>query len=154
MLEYDRQSPAKSWVKLILSFLLIVLGTGVSVYFLCKIHWIFGVVIAIPMWTLLTDVIISRQKSVIWYLFDFIRYTLSTGGTAFIASFLWEINWMIGALSILPIFILLFFITGFLTDPLYYFSPESFATRKALKEFDKLQRDLENNDSTNSERSS
>jgi len=154
MLEFNRQSPSKSWVELILSLILIVLGTGISVFFLFKIHWIFGIIIAIPMWTLLSDIFIRRVNSIVWYLFDFIRYTLSTGGTAFIASFLWRINWIIGALSIVPIFILLFIITGFLTRPLYFFSPESFNARKALKEFDNLQHDLENDNSVNSERPS
>lgn len=147
MFEYDEQAPAKSWLKLVLYLLIICSVTAGAVYLLWKIQWVIGAVVAVPIWILLVDVIINKQKSIIWYLFDFLRYTLTLGGTAFIASYLWKINWIIGAISILPVFILLLNIIGFLTIPIYFITPESSAARKAFKELDQFR----NNHSKESE---
>jgi hypothetical protein len=150
MFEYDEQTPAKSWLKLVLYLLIICSVTAGAVYLLWKIQWVIGAVVAVPIWILLVDVIINRQKSITWYLFDFLRYTLTLGGTAFIASYLWKINWIIGAISILPVFVLLLNIIGFLTLPVYFITPESSAARKAFKELDQFRK----NHSKESERPS
>lgn len=144
MFEYDEQASAKSWLKLVLGLLIICLDTVGAVYLLWKIHlvagWIAGAVVAVPVWILIGDIFIERRKSITWYLFDFLRYTLTLGGTAFIASYLWKINWIIGAISILPVFILLLNIIGFLTIPIYLITPESSAARKAFKELDQFRK--------------
>ena len=130
MLKYDEQSPAKSWLKLVLCLLLICSGTAGTVYLLWKIHWVIGAVVAVPVWILLVDVFINRRKSITWYLLDFLCSILTFGGTAVIAWYLWKIDWRIGAISILPVFILLLNIIDFLTLRIYDITPEASAARK------------------------
>jgi len=139
MLEYDEQAPAKSWVRLVLRFFIICSGTAGTVYLLWKIYWVAGVVVAVPVWILLADLFVFRRKSITWYLLDFLRFILTFAGTALIAWYLWKVNWIIGAISILPVFILLLNIIGFLTLPVYcYVPPEASTARKARKSLDQI----------------
>jgi hypothetical protein len=154
MLKYDQKSSSKSWLKLVICFMIICLCTSGSVYLCCKIHWVAGVVVAIPIWILLVDVLINRRKSMTWYLLDFLRHTLIFAGTAVIAWYLWKIDWRIGAISILPVFILLLNIIGFLTLHIYYITPEASVSRKAIETLDQFERELIKNDSTERERKS
>jgi len=154
MLEYDQQAPAKSWLKLILCFLIICSGTAGAVYLFCKINWVSGAVVAVPVWILLNCVLMYRGHSITWYLLDFLRHILTFSGTAIIAWYLWEIDWKIGAISILPVFILLLNIIGFLTLRLYDITPEASVARNAGERLDKFNHELEKNDSTESERPS
>lgn len=134
MLEYNQQAPAKSWMKMALCLLIICSGTSASVYLLWEIYWLAGVVVALPVWILLVCVFMNRQKSITWYLLDFLRHILTFAGTAVVAWYLWKITWIIGAISILPVFILLLNIIGFLTLRVYDITPEARAARKAFKE--------------------
>jgi len=136
MLKYDQRVPAKSFLQLVLCLLIICSVTAGAVYLLWKIHWIAGAVVAVPVWILLVDVFINKRKSVTWYLLDFIRFLVTFGGTAVIAWYLSRIDWRIGVISVLPVFILLLNTIGFLT--LYVFgsiaasSPVT-ATREAVR---------------------
>ncbi|MBU4446494.1 hypothetical protein KJ656_15680 [bacterium] len=154
MLKYDQQAPAKSWLELVLCFLIICSGTAGAVYLLWKIHWVAGVVVVVPVWILLVDVIVNRKKSITWYLLDFLRFIMTFGGTAVIAWYLWKIDWRIGAIFILPGFILLLNIIGFLTLRVYDITPEASAARKVRESLDRLNHELVKNDSTESERPS
>jgi hypothetical protein len=136
---------------MVLCLLIICSGTAGAVYLLWKIHWVAGVVVAVPVWILLVDLFINRRKSITWYLLDFLRFILIFGGTAVIASYLWKINWIIGAISILPVFILLLNIIGFLTLPVYYYvPPEARVARKARESINQIMK----NHSKESERPS
>jgi len=154
MLKYDQQAPAKSWLQLVLCLLIICSGTAVAVYLLWEIHWVAGVVVAVPVWILLVCVFINRQKSITWYLLDFLRYILTFGGTAVIAWYLWKIDWRIGAISILPVFILLLNIIGFLTLRLYDITPEASVARNAGELLDQFNHEPAKNDSIESKRPS
>jgi len=155
MLKYDEQDPEMPWLQLVLRFLIICLGTFGSVYLLWKIHWIAGVVVAVPVWILLVDLFINRRKkSITWYFLDFIRFLLTFSGTAVIAWHLWKIDWRIGAISILPVFILLLNIIGFLTLPVYVITPESNAAGKALKKLEQFKHKIAKKDSDEAERPS
>lgn len=154
MLKYDQQAPAKSWLELVLCFLIICSGTAGAVYLLWKIHWVAGVVVVVPVWILLVDVIVNRKKSITWYLLDFLRFIMTFGGTAVIAWYLWKIDWRIGVIFILPGFILLLNIIGFLTLRVYDITPEASAARKVRESLDRLNHELVKNDSTESERPS
>ena len=140
MLEYDRQSPIKSWIQLVLCYLVVFSGTAAAVYLLWKIHWVAGIIIATPVWILLVCVFINGRKSLMWYILDFLRHILIFAGTAVVAWYLWKIDWRIGAISILPVFILLLNIIGFLTLPIYDITPE---VRTGRKMFKKLEKKLE-----------
>ena len=141
-------------MKLLICFLIICSGTAGAVYVLWKIHWVAGVVVVVPVWILLVDVIVNRRKSITWYLLDFLRFIMTFGGTAVIAWYLWKIDWRIGAISILPVFILLLNIIGFLTLRIYDITPEASAARNAGERLDQFNHELEKNDSTESERPS
>jgi len=138
MLKYDQQTPAKSCLQLVLRFLIICSGTAGSVYLLWKIYWVAGVVVAVPVWILLSDLFFFRRRSITWYLLDFLRFILTFVGTAVIAWYLWKIDWRIGAISILPVFILLLNVIGFLTLRLYDITPEVSVARKARKSLDQF----------------
>jgi len=134
MLKYDQQeSPAP--LKLVLCFLITCSGTAGAVYVLWKIHWVAGVVVAVPVWILLNCVLrhcvlMYRGHSITWYLIDFLRNILLFSGTAVIAWYLWKIDWRIGAISILLAFILLLKIIAFLTLRIYDITPEASAARR------------------------
>jgi hypothetical protein len=133
MLQYELKPQEMSILKLVLCFLIIISGTIGAVYFLWKIYWIAGVVVVVPVWVLLADLFVFRRRSIIWYLLDFFRYFLIFSGTAVIAWYLWKINWIIAVISILPIYLLLLNIIGFLTLPFYFIAPEWKDARKSLK---------------------
>jgi hypothetical protein len=154
MLEYDEQAPAKSWLQLVLGSLIICSGTAGAVYLLWKIYWVAGVVIAVPVWILLADLFVFRRRSITWYLLDFLRFILTFTGTAVIGWYLWKINWIIGPISILPVFILLLNIIGFLTLPVYFIAPESRAAKRPFKELDQFHHKLVKDDSKENERPS
>jgi hypothetical protein len=151
MLKYDQQAPAKSWLQLVLCLLIICSGTSGAVYLFWRIHWVAGVVVAVPVWILLVCVFMNRRKSITWYLLDFLRHILTFAGTAAIAWYLWKIDWRIGAISILPVFILLLNIIGFLTLRVYDITPEASAARKARESLDQFNHELVKNDAKESE---
>jgi hypothetical protein len=151
MLEYDQNAPAKSWLKMVLCLLIICSVTAGAAYLFWRIHWVAGIVVAVPVWILLVCVFMNRRKSITWYLLDFLRHILTFAGTAVVAWYLWKINWIIGAISIFPVFILLLNIIGFLTLRIYDITPESRAARKAFKDLDQFNHELVRNDSTESE---
>ncbi len=132
MLKYNHQLPTKSWPCL----LVVCLGTSGAIYLCWKVHWIAAAIVAIPVWILLVDVLINRQKSITWYLLDFMRHLFSFGGTAIIAWYLWRIDWRIGAIVILPVFFLLLNTIGFLTLRMYDVTPEARIAKDALKSID------------------
>jgi hypothetical protein len=149
--KYDEQSPAKSWLQLVLRLLVICSVTAGAVYLFWKIHWVAGIVVAVPVWILLVDLFINRKKSITWYLLDFLRFILTFGGTAVIAWYLWKIDWRIAVISILPVFLLLLNIIGFLTLPVYYYvPPEARIARKARESLNQIMK----NHSKESERPS
>lgn len=134
MLQYDQQTPVKSWVRLALCLLTVCAGTAGAVYLGLKVHWIAAVVVAVPVWILLVGVLVSRRRSVTSYLLDFIQLILTFAGTATVASYLWDKNWIVGAVSILPAFLFLLNAIGFLMLPAYDITPETRRARKALKD--------------------
>ena len=107
MLIHDQEKPDPSWLRLILCFSTVPCGTAGAAYLLWQIHWVAGVVVIIPMWILLADLVVFRRRSLTWYLLDFLRYILVFAGTAVIIQFLWKIDWRLGAIAAIPIFVLL-----------------------------------------------
>ncbi len=147
MLKYKPEKPILSWFRLISCLSIVCAGTAGAIYLCWRIHWVAGVVISYPVSILLGDVLIEREKSFSWYFCDFIRYILVFGGTVLAVRFLWKIDWRLGAIAAIPIFILLVFLFGLLTAPVYYFTSESWAARKkydeSLKKEDAFLKDIE-----------
>jgi len=145
-LKYDQRLPAKSTTHLVLCLLIVFMLTPGIVYLFYRIHWLAGVVAAAPVYILLVDVLINKQKSIIWYFLDFIRHTLTFSGTAVITMYLWRIDWRIAAIAILPVLILLLNIVGFLTLHTYGITSEARTSKDAKSSFEQSNPDLENND--------
>ena len=135
MIKYDQEHPILSWLRLILCFSIVCTGTAGAISLLWRIYWVAGVVVSYPVSILLIDLLLERKKSFTWYLNDFLRHILVFGGTVVAVQFLWKINWLLGATSAIPIFILLLNLFGFLTLPLYYFTPETRADHKEYNDF-------------------
>jgi hypothetical protein len=93
-----------------------------------------AVVVAVYLWILLADVCVTGQRSVTWYLLDFFHHLLSFVGTAIIVSYLWTIDWRIGTIAVLPVFILLLAVTGFLILHVYAMTPDGRAAKDAQKQ--------------------
>ncbi|MGB2863485.1 MAG: hypothetical protein WBC05_09195 [Sedimentisphaerales bacterium] len=95
-----------------------------------------GAIVTIPVWILLVDILINRRQSIIWYFLDFFRHLLVFGGTAFAVQFLWKTDWRLGAIAVIPIFVLLLNLFGFITIHLYNYTPEVRAGRKKYSDED------------------
>ena len=135
MLKYDPNTPEPSLCQLIIRGCIVVFGTAGAVYFLWGIYWIAALVVAIPVWILLADLFVFKQKSVSWYVLDFVRYLIVLTGVAWSVCFLWSIYWILGIIAACPIFIILLNLIGFLALPLYrYLTPEGRTAKKALDE--------------------
>ena len=131
MRKYDGRAPGPSWLQLVLCVLAVGGGAAAAAYLYWTVHWIVAVVIAVYLWILLTDVCMTGQQSFTWCLLDFSHHLLSFAGTAIITSRLWRIDWRVGALLILPVFLLLLAITAFLILRLYSLTPEGRAAQEA-----------------------
>jgi hypothetical protein len=123
---YDLTRP-----ELVLCVLAVGMGVAAAAYFYWTVHWIAAAVITVYLWILLVDVCLTGRRSVTWYVLDFLHHLLSFAGTALIASYLWEMDWRVGTMAILPVFILLLAITGFLILRLYAMTPEGRVAQEA-----------------------
>ena len=133
MLKYDPEKPVLSWFRLILCLSIACFGTIAAVYLFWQIHWAVGVSVGYPISIFLVDIFIERKKSFLWYFCDFIRYILICAGTVVVVWFLWKIDWKLGVIVAIPIYILFVFFFGFLTAPFYSFTPEGWISLKATK---------------------
>lgn len=69
---------------------------------------------------------------------DFLRWAWILGATGAIVKWLWGVHWALGLFLALPAFVILMNIIGFLTLPLYFYTPEARLDRKTLKDFDEI----------------
>ena len=74
------------------------------------------------------------RKSEITLFWDFIRHLLIIIGTFTVLYFLWtRVHWLLAIILILPVYIVVLNFFGFLTLPLYFFTPERRAYSNAEK---------------------
>lgn len=74
------------------------------------------------------------RKSEVTLFWDFIRHLLIMTCTFVVTYFLWtRVHWALAVILILPIYIVMLNFFGFLTLPLYYFTPERKAYSSAEK---------------------
>ena len=136
MPKQDHKAPDPSWLQLALCVMAVGGGAAAAAYLYWTVHWIAAVVIVVYLWILFTDICLTGQRSVTWYLLDFLHHLLSFAGTALIARYLWSIDWRLGTIAIVPVFILLLAVTGFLILHLYRLTPEGRAAQDAQKQME------------------
>ncbi len=136
MPEHDPRALNPSWLQLTLCVLAVGGGAAAAAYLYWTVHWVAALVIAVYLWILFADICVTGQKTVTWYLLDFLHHLLSFAGTALVAGYLWRIDWRIGTIAIVPVFILLLAITGFLILHLYRLTPEGRAAHEAQKQME------------------
>jgi hypothetical protein len=136
MPKHDQRGPDPSWLQIALCVLAVGGGAAAAAYLYWTVHWIAGVVIVVYLWILFADICVTGQKTVTWYLLDFLHHLLSFAGTALIARSLWSIDWRLGTIAIVPVFILLLAVTGFLILRLYHLTPEGRLAREAQQQLE------------------
>ncbi len=135
----DPKAPDPSWLQLALCVLAVGGGAAAAAYLYWTVHWIAAIVIAVYLWILFADICATGQQTVTWYLLDFLHHLLSFAGTALIARHLWGIDWRLGTLAILPVFLLLLAGTGFLILRLYGLTPEGRLAQQRQKQLEQHQ---------------
>lgn len=79
----------------------------------------------------------EHQKSGTTFFFDIVRYILILSGTCYILSLIGEHSSVFGLLAALPVYVIMLNVFGFLTLPLYSFTPENRAKSKMLNAMQK-----------------
>lgn len=136
MLKHDQRAPNPPWLQLALCVLAVGGGAAAAAYLYWTVHWIAAVVIGVYLWILFADICVTGQQTVTWYLLDFLHHLLSFAGTALIAGYLWQLDWRIGTIAIVPVFVLLLAVTGFLILRLYRLTPEGRTAQDAQRQMD------------------
>lgn len=138
MSDFDwNDAPGRSWLRLAL-LLTVPLATFGAAYALWKVHWLAGVIGAVPIWILLTDLLVNKRDSLLWYLADFVRHLIIFGASALSIWLLWRIDWRLGAIAGLPLFVLWLNLIGFLMSPVYGLTREAERERTGLQFLDSL----------------
>jgi ABC-type multidrug transport system fused ATPase/permease subunit len=78
----------------------------------------------------------EHRKSGATIFLDILRNVLILIATGYIVFFIWKWNWIIALIAAIPIYIVMLNLFGFLTLPLYAFTPENRLKAKALKAFE------------------
>jgi hypothetical protein len=75
----------------------------------------------------------EHEKSGVTITLDILRHLLIIGSTAYIISMIWNWNWIVALIAAVPLYIVMLNLIGFLTLPLYAFTPEKRLLRKGHK---------------------
>ena len=76
----------------------------------------------------------AHPKSGVTVVLDVIRNLLSVGATAYIGWRIWDWNAIVAVVACAPVYVVALNLAGFLTLPLYAFTPEARAARKTEQE--------------------
>ena len=79
----------------------------------------------------------EHQKSGTTVLWDTIRYLLIFSGTGVVLYYIGKYNLILAVIAAIPVFVIMLNLIGFLTLPLYFFTPESRTASKMLKSLEK-----------------
>lgn len=79
----------------------------------------------------------EHQKSGATVLWDTIRYLLIFSSTIIILYYIGKYNLLLAIISAIPVFIIMLNLIGFLTLPLYFFTPERKAVQKITQSLNK-----------------
>jgi ABC-type multidrug transport system fused ATPase/permease subunit len=77
---------------------------------------------------------IKSKTTILW---DTIRYLLTYFSTGVVLYYIGKYNLVLAVFAAIPVFIIMINLFGFLTLPLYFFTPESKAARKMLQSLEK-----------------
>jgi hypothetical protein len=78
----------------------------------------------------------EHEKSGVTMSLDILRHLLILAGTGYAVFLIWKWNWIIALTAAIPIYIVMLNFFGFLTLPLYAFTPENRLKAKAFKAFE------------------
>ena len=78
----------------------------------------------------------EHEKSGITIFLDILRNLLILIATGYVVFLIWKWNWIIALIVTIPVYIVMLNLFGFLTLPLYVFTPENKLKAKALKAFE------------------
>lgn len=67
----------------------------------------------------------DHQKSGVTITLDIVRNLLILAATGYVTVLVWRYNWIIALLGLLPVYFVFLNVFGFLTLPLYRFTPEN-----------------------------
>lgn len=75
----------------------------------------------------------EHEKSEITIFFDIVRHLLILSGTCYVIFLIWKWNWIVALIAAIPVYIVMLNLFGFLTLPIYTFTPEHRLRIKAFK---------------------
>jgi hypothetical protein len=79
----------------------------------------------------------EHEKSVVTICLDIFRHLLIIAGTCYAVFFIWKLNWIIALIAAIPVYIVILNLCGFITLPLYAFTPENRLKTKAFRSYEK-----------------
>jgi hypothetical protein len=79
----------------------------------------------------------EHEKSGITIFLDILRNLLILVATGCVVFLIWKWSWIVALVAAIPVYIVMLNLIGFLTLPLYVFTPENRLKAKALKAFEK-----------------
>lgn len=77
----------------------------------------------------------EHEKSGVTISLDILRHLLILVGTGYAIFLIWKWNWIVALIAAIPVYIVMLNLFGFLTLPLYAFTPENRLKAKAFKAF-------------------
>ena len=75
----------------------------------------------------------EHEKSGTTIFFDVVRHLLILSGTCYTIFLIWQRSWIFGLLAIIPVYVIMLNLFGFLTLPLYLLTPENKLKAKAFQ---------------------
>jgi len=79
----------------------------------------------------------EHEKSGVTICLDVFRHLLVIVGTCYAVFLIWKLNWIIAMISAIPVYIIMLNLFGFISLPLYAFTPENRLKAKAFRSFGK-----------------
>lgn len=76
---------------------------------------------------------VDGGKSVATASLDLLRHALVLAATAYATYGIWKWNWIAAVVTVIPVYVIVLNLLGFLTLPLYLFTPEIRRTRETEK---------------------
>ena len=78
----------------------------------------------------------EHEKSGVTICIDIFRHLLIITGTCYAVFLIWKLNWIIALIAAIPVYIVMLNLFGFITLPLYAFTPENRLKAKAFRSYE------------------
>lgn len=79
----------------------------------------------------------THEKSGATILLDILRNLLIIAATGYVILLIWQWHWIVALIAIIPVYIIMLNLLGFITLPLYTLTPENRLNKKAFNAFEK-----------------